>query len=106
MSLFMMVEQDDKNAIKTDAESAILTLARSVDRVAQEQNLLKMCHLADLRWVTGELKAILASWSDAHTPTNQPLNFDISIDEVKAAVARERVQHLATALTEKIEENS
>jgi len=101
MSLFLIAGIDDRNV-----ESPILTLARSVDRVAQEIDLARMNHDADLRWVLGELKAILAAWPNEDVPTDEPLNFGISVSEVRVAVIKDRVQHLSTALAEKIKENS
>lgn len=79
---------------------------RNIERLRDSLFLSKQSHVADLIWVVGELKAILASWIDAKTPVDQPLNFDISISDVQVAVARERVQHLATALTEKIKDDA
>lgn len=84
MSLFMLAGIDDKNV-----DSPILTLARSVDRVASELDLSKMSHTADLLWVVGELKGVLANWGET---------------EILNAVTKERVQHLAQALDEKIKE--
>jgi hypothetical protein len=84
MSLFLIPGVDDKNV-----ESSILTLARSVDRVANEFNLTKMSHTADLSWVVGELKGILASWGET---------------EILNAATKDRVQHLVQALDEMIKE--
>jgi len=84
MSLFLLEGIDDRNV-----ESSILTLARSVDRVYNEQMLLKQSHLADLTWVSTELKAILASWGEGEIPN---------------AMTKDRVQHLSSALVQMIEE--
>lgn len=84
VSLFMIPGVDDKNF-----ESPILTLARSVDRVAGEFDLVRMAHQADLTWVSGELKATLASWGEG---------------EIPSAITKERVQHLVSALAERMKE--
>lgn len=84
VSLFLLQGVEDKNV-----ESPILTLARSVDRVANELDLTKMAHTADLLWIVGELKSLLAHWGDG---------------EISSAVTKEQVRHLATALDEKIKE--
>ncbi len=101
-----MVNADHHSGLTSighDPGSSIRDLAQVVNRAASEYELLKQNHLADLLWVVGELKAILSSWTDTGAP---PLNFDISIGEIQVAVARERIQHLATALTEKVKDDS
>ena len=85
MSLFLIEGIDDRNV-----ESPILTLARSVDRVATELDLSRMSHVSDLLWVLGELKGVLASWGET---------------EILNAVTKDRVQHLVIALADKIKEN-
>lgn len=85
MSLFMIPGIDDQNV-----DSTILTLARNVDQVAKEFDLLKMSHIADLVWIVGELKAVLASWGES---------------EILNEMTKERVLHLTTALNDKIKES-
>lgn len=84
MSLFLIEGIEDKNV-----ENPVLDLARSVDRVAKELDLAKMSHAADLTWVLGELKSIIANWGD---------------DEYSQAVVKEKAQHLKAALIERITE--
>lgn len=86
MTLFM-TEHDHRNGFGDSVEN----LRSDVERVANEQILLKQSHIADLSWIVTELKGVLASWGDT---------------EILNAVTKERVRHLVVALTEKIEEGS
>lgn len=88
MSLFMIAEHDTRNVFET--QDSIKSLCASVDRVANEQILLRQSHLADLTWVLGELKGVLANWGE---------------DEISNAVTKQRVQHLVEALDTKIIED-
>lgn len=88
MSLFMVSEHDARNEF--DTENSIKSLAKIVDRVASERSFLRQAHFADLTWVLGELKGVLANWGE---------------DEISNAVTKKRVQHLVEALDNKIIED-
>jgi len=97
MSLFMVDSREHSGLTSTSpgdvsgyaSSNSILDLCTSVDRVAKEYELLKMSQVADLTWIVGELKMVLIHWGDT---------------EILNAVTKERVQHLMSALSDKIKE--
>lgn len=68
--------------------------------------LSRQSHEVDLIWILGELKAIITSWpNDGVSATTDPMDFSASVSDVRVAVIKDRVQHLATALDEKVKES-
>lgn len=63
---------------------------KSIERLRDQLFLSSQSHVADLIWVVGELKGVLASWGE---------------EEIPNAMTKERVQNFVLSLNNKIKDN-